>query len=95
MKAFSKTIIFAAFLFLCSCTDGTNVGQKIAEVIKENKLENITIESEAATGNWKTKTYSLMEAVIEGQFIRIGDEYINLGQMETMAVKEKTLIVRF
>ena len=97
MKAFLKIALFAAFLLLFGCSDGTQIGQKITEIVKKEKLENITIESEAASGNMERKTYSLvkLEAQIDGQFIRIGNEYINLGQMETMTVNEKELIIRF
>lgn len=87
-----KSIFPALGLFLLlSCSDGTQVGQKIKIVIKEKKLKKVEIISEKSNDR---NMYILKKITIEDQFIIVGDEYINLGRVKTFkAVGDKLEIL--
>jgi hypothetical protein len=71
---------------MTSCTDGMQVSQKIDDLIKENEITVIVIE------NVKHKTEDVQ---IDGQFITLNEEHLNLEKVKSLSVSKNELIISF
>jgi len=84
-------IISALALLMFSCSDGSQVGVKINELIKRHKITKLIIENECTGSDVQRIEYEIKKIKIEQQFIRIDEEYFNMGKIKTVKVEGKEL----
>lgn len=76
-----------------SCSDGTHVSQQINLLIKDNNIRTLVIEKHTTGGPIIKNEYSVDQLVINGQFVAIEDEYINLGRVKSLKINAERLEV--
>jgi len=94
MKKIRLLIVFLFLSMTISCSDGTQTGELIEKLIKEktkdsdinNDITRLIIEIDG-----ERSEYQLDQIKIEEQFIKIGNEYINMGRIRTIKVAGKEL----
>ncbi|MEM9820631.1 MAG: hypothetical protein AAF985_06145 [Bacteroidota bacterium] len=89
-KAFPFLWVTLLF-FVCSCSDGAHVKQKLITLIELHQPDIVVIESGSNTGLISTREYSIDAVKIEHQFIQIDDEYLNLSFVKSIAVEQGRL----
>ncbi len=92
MNNTAKLILSIILMVTIGCSDGTQVVGQIDKLIKVNKIERLVIEIDGQRTEYELpKKGKKTVTIIEGQFIKLNDEYINLSRMKTMKVNNKTL----
>ena len=90
-----KNIFFSLILlFAFSCTDGTQIGQHINQLVDENEIEIIAVNMESKNGKFQTKEYPVIENMIENQFLLVDGEFINIGRIKRMKISGKKLEIK-
>ena len=87
-----KYLIVSVFvLMMLSCSDGSQVGVKINELIKKHKVTTVIIENDCTGSETESRTFDIKKIRIEQQFIKVGNEFINMGKIKTVTVDGKEM----
>ena len=90
-----KFILPILFVLLTACTDGTQVSTRINELIEDHKIETVVVEMDGQAQEYDLPQKGEQpQIIIEEQFMRLGDEYINLSHIRSLKVNDKALEVK-
>ncbi len=88
MTNYWKGLLIASLTLLLSCTDGSQAGTTITQLIEEQKITKITLQLDGETTPRELPTKDL---VIKNQFLKAGNDYISLSDLKIIKVKGKEL----
>ena len=95
MNQISKLILATILLFTFACSDGTQVSNRIDQLVKDHEIEKLVIEFDGKTHEHVLpKKGEKPEIILEGQFLYLDDEYVNLSHTRTISVRNKVLEIR-
>lgn len=92
MKLLISLVTALFLLILTACSDGSQVSTKIEELLKDKKLK---IENVVLLDEGERREFAAGEILLDGQFLRSGDEYISLSGVRKLRVNGSTLEVSF
>lgn len=92
MKKSIAILLFSTALFFASCSEGTQTGQQMLKLIDEKNITTIVVMND---NNKPSHTLEIdrSKLIIENQFLKIDEEYINLTNVKMLKVNEKQLVV--
>lgn len=88
MTKYWKALLVVVLTSLVSCTEGGQTGQKVTQLIESEKIEKISLYLGPDS---KPRTYQTTDVQLDGQFLVIKKEYINLSDLQIIKVKGKEL----
>lgn len=94
MKNRFPYLLISCFVLLISCSDGTQVADRIQTIIEErlkdkdpdNDIKEIILEVRDQRTN-----YPVSKITFDGQFLVIEERFINLGKTESFQVIENSI----
>lgn len=87
MKNFFHFYIIVFIVLLTSCSDGIQTEQKINALIEQHEITTLMVQIDQGNGKALKSEYPANSIEIENQFLKSGDDYLNLGQVKSIKVK--------
>ncbi|NRB53449.1 MAG: hypothetical protein HRU41_37685 [Saprospiraceae bacterium] len=88
MTKYWKGFATVALIFMLSCTEGGQTGQKVTQLIESEKIEKLTLKLGSDS---EPRSYKAKDVKLEDQFLVVGKEYINLSDLRVIKVKGQEL----
>lgn len=97
MTKFLKAVLFCIVLILTNCTSGIQVSQKLNSLIfdKESKITTVVLHSPKPDGTVEQKAFDKEKIEIDNQFLKTGNEYINLEGVKSFKVNGEKIEIQF
>lgn len=94
MKNLLSTLALAILFFASSCSDGTLISSEISTIIKKQKITKVAVRNvNAPTVDLFTYQLVPKKYDLEGSFLIVGKEYLNLASLVKLETQGKQLIL--
>lgn len=88
MTKYWKVLSAVTLTLMLSCTEGGQTGQKVTQLIESEKIDKISLYLGPDS---KPRTYQATAVKLDGQFLVVKKEYINLSDLQIIKVQGKEL----